>query len=382
MRRSSLLATLLAAMPAMAITTLADDDLRNIPSPGDDFDIHNGKLLAPILIPRVPGTAGNRKVQQHFVDFFASSLPDWELIWQNSTQKTPLSGNKQVPFSNLIFRRDPPGSRPGDVSRLTLVAHFDSLADPPGFLGAIDSAAPCAMLMHAARSIDEALTAKWTAQGHDGHDDDELGDEKHGVQILFLDGEEAFVKWSASDSLYGARSLAAEWESQFHTTTSLHRTSLDSISLFVLLDLLGTSEPSVPSYFLPTHWTYQNMAALETRMRALNLLETKPRTPFLFNSNKKADDFYHGGIEDDHIPFMRRGVEILHIIPSPFPSVWHKMTDDGEHLDLPTVRDWAKIVTAFAAEWLDLGHHLPKKVSRGDAWSDTAGSTYSKRTEL
>ncbi len=58
---------------------------------------------------------------------------------------------------------------------------------------------------------------------------------------------------------------------------------------------------------------------------------------------------------------MARGVEILHIIPSPFPHhLWHKMEDDGEHLDLPTCRDWSKIVTAFAMEWLDLGKHMPK----------------------
>lgn len=202
MRCTSLLAPLLVAVPALAIRELADDDLRNIPSPGDDFDIHKGKLLAPILIPRVPGTPGNVNVQQHFVDFFKYSLPKWELTWQNSTQKTPIS--KGLPFSNLVFRRDPPGSRPGDVSRLTLVAHFDSLADPPGFIGAIDSAAPCAMLMHVARSIDEALTAKWNKTEEEEQDDDGL-DEKHGVQILFLDGEEAFVKWSATDSLYGAR---------------------------------------------------------------------------------------------------------------------------------------------------------------------------------
>ncbi|NXY91581.1 QPCTL protein, partial [Alcedo cyanopectus] len=29
------------------------------------------------------------------------------------------------------------------------------------------------------------------------------------LQLLFLDGEEAFGDWSASDSLYGARHLAA-----------------------------------------------------------------------------------------------------------------------------------------------------------------------------
>lgn len=177
--------------------TLTDDDLRNIPSPGDDFDITSGKLLAPILIPRVPGTDGQLVAQKHFVDFFSESLPDWEVEWQNITSKTPVTGDKDVPFSNIIFRRDPPGAKPGQVGRLTLVAHYDSKYEPHGFIGAIDSAAPCAMLMHVARSIDEALTAKW-------RDDDGL-DEPKGVQIVFLDGEEAFAHWTETDSLYGAR---------------------------------------------------------------------------------------------------------------------------------------------------------------------------------
>ena len=58
------------------------------------------------------------------------------------------------------------------------------------------------MLMHVARSIDEALDKKWA----DEADDDGL-EERHGVQILFLDGEEAFLHWSDTDSLYGARQV-------------------------------------------------------------------------------------------------------------------------------------------------------------------------------
>lgn len=197
---SFLTAMLALASSVTGLNELADDDLRNIPSPGDDFDIHNGKLLAPILIPRVPGSEGSIKTQNHFVDFFKTSLPDWEFLWQNSTSKTPATGDEDVPFANLIFRRDPPNSQAGDVSRLTLVAHFDSKLEPKGFIGAIDSAAPCAMLMHVARSIEEALKAKWA----DGHGSDGL-EEQQGVQILFLDGEEAFVQWTDTDSLYGAR---------------------------------------------------------------------------------------------------------------------------------------------------------------------------------
>lgn len=118
-------------------------------------------------------------------------------------------------------------------------------------------------------------------------------------------------------------------------------------------------------------------------MRELGLLESKPATPFLYDSEKQADQFYRGGIEDDHIPFMARGVDVLHIIPTPFPAVWHQMSDDGEHLDMPTTRDWAKIATAFTAEWLDLGPYLPQKMAtRGEPSSETTGSIHGKRTEL
>jgi glutaminyl-peptide cyclotransferase len=187
---------------ALGLTPLSDESLRNIPIAGADFDIKTGSILAPILIPRVPGTPGSKQVQQHFVDWFATHLPKWTVSYQNSTSTTPATGGKQVPFVNIIITRDPPWTKPGDVGRLALVAHYDSKLDPPGFIGAIDSAAPCAMIMHAARSVDEALTKKWAAMENEGSQGLE---EEKGIQILFLDGEEAFVAWSDQDSLYGAR---------------------------------------------------------------------------------------------------------------------------------------------------------------------------------
>lgn len=140
---------------------------------------------------------------------------------------------------------------------------------------------------------------------------------------------------------------------------SIFRSPLSSISLFVLLDLLGSAQPQVPSYFQTTHWAYKRMAACEQRLRALGLLESTPgTTPFLLDSEKQAAAFSRGYVEDDHVPFMHRGVSVLHIIPTPFPHVWHTMQDDGEHLDMKTVRDWAMIVTAFTAEWMELDGFL------------------------
>jgi glutaminyl-peptide cyclotransferase len=107
------------------------------------------------------------------------------------------------------------------------------------------------------------------------------------------------------------------------------------------------------------------MAKAEARLRSLKQFQSSSKKPFLSEVNKKESDGWLGGaIEDDHLPFQARGVEILHVIPARFPSVWHTMADDGEHLDIPTVKDWAKLVTAFAAEWLELDGYLPSAKKR------------------
>jgi hypothetical protein len=95
-------------------------------------------------------------------------------------------------------------------------------------------------------------------------------------------------------------------------------------------------------------------------MRKLGLLETKPKGLFLPERDQPASQFGRGYVEDDHIPFLVRGVSILHVIPTPFPAFWHTMDDDAAHVDIPTVRDWAKIFSAFTAEWMDIeGDLLP-----------------------
>lgn len=192
-----------------AYTELSDTSLSSVPSGGDDYDINTGKLLAPLLIPRVPGTEGQTKAQQHFVSFFRDELPEWELVWQNSTSTTPAHGSRQIPFNNLLFRREPPwlrnSSLPGQSSLLTLVAHYDSKMTPDGFIGATDSAAPCAMLMHTARTLDALLTQKWEGMRAQADSGQDFEGRDVGIQILLLDGEEAFVRWTGTDNTYGAR---------------------------------------------------------------------------------------------------------------------------------------------------------------------------------
>lgn len=372
------LPTLILVSLSTAYTPLSDEALKAIPRPGDDFNIKNGKLLSQILQPRVPGSPGSTAVLNHFAEFFGSELPEWKVAYQNSSSKVAVLNNKEMPFVNMIATRDPPWANPGEVGYLTLVAHYDSLIKPEGFIGAIDSAAPCAMLMHTAKSLDDALTKNWAGMVEAG--DNEFEEHK-GLQILLLDGEEAFDTWSDTDSIYGARSLAAEMESTYHPALSTYHNALSTIHLFVLLDLLGSRNPKVPSYFKVTHWAYKKMADLEKRLRDHSLFRSSGSTWF-YDLDKSNDRWMGGMIGDDHVPFMARGVDVLHLIPSPFPPVWHKMSDDGEHLDMDTTEDWAVLVTAFAAEWMDLGSYMNLKLEHKRAADDSQLDKIISKTEL
>jgi hypothetical protein len=74
------------------------------------------------------------------------------------------------------------------------------------FLGATDSAAPCAMMLDLAESLNPLLDAKMKSLNEGSEDDDEIGDAT--LQLVFFDGEEAFVDWTDTDSIYGARYVA------------------------------------------------------------------------------------------------------------------------------------------------------------------------------
>ncbi|KAJ6180549.1 hypothetical protein N7519_011010 [Penicillium mononematosum] len=350
-----LLVMLLACVEAYE--KISDKTLTELLRPNNDFDIHNGALLSPILRTRVPGTPGSTAVLNHFADFFRTTLPKWSIEVHNSTATTPLSKGKEVPFRNFIATRDPPWASVGDVGRLTLVAHYDSKIEPEGFIGGIDSAAPCAIIMHAMRSIDAALEKKWSALKEQGLYD--YLDEERGLQVIFLDGEEAFKDWTATDSLYGARALATHWDDQVYPAMSEFKGPLSSISLFVLLDLLGSKSPTIQSWYETTHWAYQSLGELEKRFKTLKQFKSSSANPWFVDTEKDGHKLSPmGGIQDDHLPFLAKGVEILHLIDfasfKGFPPVWHTIDDDGEHLDLDTVEDWSMLVTAFAAEWMEL----------------------------
>jgi len=152
------------------------------------------------------------------------------------------------------------------------------------------------------------------------------------------------------------RALAAEWEKEINPAMASYGypTFLNQISLLVVLDLLGEANTTIPSRIQTTHWAYRGMSAIEQRMRNLGLLESVPPSAFLNDTGRMASQFTEASIHDDHVPFMARGVPVMPVIPNSVRPAGASGADSGENLDMSTVRDWVKIVTAFTYEWLDM----------------------------
>ena len=178
------------------------------------------------------------------------------------------------------------------------------------------------------------------------------------LQLVFFDGEEAFVQWSNEDSLYGSRHLAAKWSrapfpKQMRATckNQTQTRELDRVQLLVLLDLIGASSPKFYNYFPNTRPLFGRLVDIEKKMNELDLLEKNRRGKKSAYFSARQSFSY---IEDDHVPFLRRNVPILHVIATPFPTVWHRETDNKENLDFASIRNLQKILRVFVSEYLHL----------------------------
>ncbi|XP_040902884.1 glutaminyl-peptide cyclotransferase-like a [Toxotes jaculatrix] len=290
--------------------------------------------LRPILKERLPGTQGSLAVQQHITSTLSSLSAGWSVDLDSFQSPTPRG---QVTFTNIIATLDPSAPR-----RLLLACHYDSKVLPPDprapervFLGASDSAVPCAMILELATSLDAQLRS--------------FKQQKLPVslQLVFFDGEESFEEWTATDSLYGSRHLAERMANTPHPASSSHTTMLQAVDLFVLLDLLGGPDPLIANHFDNTARWFDRLIAAEKRLHRQGLLASHPSEQTYFRK-----DVYLGPVQDDHIPFLHKGVPVLHVIATPFPQFWHTLDDTEENMHRPTVENLTKIMAVFLAEYL------------------------------
>ncbi|KAL6938129.1 hypothetical protein ACO0RG_004668 [Hanseniaspora osmophila] len=298
-------------------------------------------LLLPFNKTRIPGSLGSFEVQTHIKDFFASLPVSWTLEEDRFAEQNHN-------FTNLIFSLNTGSLSAFSESEIeqeravgtnesffVIAAHYDSKKQPEGFIGAIDSIASCSIMMYLAFHLSDQIQQS------------PLAPLNRGIKFVFFDGEEALEEWSETDSIYGSRHLAKKW----HAEDLLGR-----IDAFILMDLLGgvkqgLRDVKVFPFFEQTVGFYNQLAEIEQRVNKLDSLKTRylePEVLAFLNYNKQDPDYLP--VEDDHIPFYKLGVPILHLIPYPFPAYWHTTEDDFEHLDISGIHKWAKMLSTFLQE--------------------------------
>jgi len=154
---------------------------------------------------------------------------NWHIEVDEFTAKTPYGAKR---MANIIATKDPHASR-----RVILSAHFDSkfFANYPynQFVGATDSAMPCALMLDLAETLNPLLEKRKERLEHDDEEDEVVAGIT--LQLVFFDGEEAFKVWTDKDSIYGARHLAENWASSYTWASQkrqfmdLQQTQLDTI---------------------------------------------------------------------------------------------------------------------------------------------------------
>ena len=137
---------------------------------------------------------------KHFTDFFTHNVSNWVISLDEFQESTPRG---KLKFTNFIATRDPPNVRPGDVGRLVVTAHYDSKWGAKGtelenFVGATDSAVPCAMLMYAALALDKVLSTR--EEELRVYDEDSLENDPIGLQVCisrqsFVLNTDNFFRW-------------------------------------------------------------------------------------------------------------------------------------------------------------------------------------------
>lgn len=189
----------------------------------------DGSVIESMMIPRYANSPGVKTVRQFITSYFANHMPNWHIERDNFTSfDTPIG---PIEFENLVFTQNVRAKR-----KIILAAHYDSKyslnersgASPDGFLGATDSAWPCALLLYLARMIDSSINI--------------ANSKDITFQVVFFDGEESIRNWTGRDSLYGSRRLAQLWKDNKQVpsgTVDAPPFNLEDIQLFILFDLLG-----------------------------------------------------------------------------------------------------------------------------------------------
>jgi len=215
--------------------------------------------------PRWPTGPGHLRAEQFLRDAFKHD----QLEEDTFTANTPIG---PVPMHNFIVRF--PGKKDGVI---VLVTHYET--NYPlrniNFVGANDGGSTTGLLMAIA---DELRPQTANGKKLDGYS----------VWLVFDDGEEAFNAWSSSDSTYGTRHLAAKWGRDG---------TLGKIKALIVADMIGDKDLDIQRESRSAGW----------------LVDLMQKAVHKFGYDKY---FFQteGPVDDDHLPFVERGVPSIDVI--------------------------------------------------------------------
>jgi Zn-dependent M28 family amino/carboxypeptidase len=215
--------------------------------------------------PRWPTGPGHLKAEAFLRDHFKHD----QLEEDTFTANTPIG---PVAMRNFIVRF--PGKKDGVI---VLATHYETNYPLKNinFVGANDGGSTTGLLI----AIADLLRAQSTGgKKLDGYS----------VWLVFDDGEEAIQDWSDSDSTYGTRHLAAKWGRDG---------TLGKIKAFLLADMIGDKDLDIQHESQSTDWLVDLVA--------------KAAKKFGYERHFFKTTM---AVQDDHLPFVRRGVPSVDVI--------------------------------------------------------------------
>jgi Zn-dependent M28 family amino/carboxypeptidase len=196
------------------------------------------------------------------------------------------------------------GVLPGTSSNVVIVAgHYDTarLKGMP-FVGANDGGSSAAELLELARVLSrrQHVLTYW---------------------LIFFDGEEALEQWSPTDSLYGSRHLADELATDGR---------LAEVRALILVDMVAGRQLHILEESNSTQW--------------LREMVLKKARQLGYASSFDGGQF---PVQDDHLPFVEKGVAAVDIIDlTPFKTYHHTAQDTADKCSPASLAIVGRVVLA------------------------------------
>ncbi|HEV8385001.1 MAG TPA: M28 family peptidase [Candidatus Acidoferrales bacterium] len=229
---------------------------------------HVEKMVA--LGPRPSGSAAIKQTQEYIrgqLKSFGCAVEE-----DNFEASTPAG---RIPMNNIV------GKIPGaSANVILLLTHYDTKR-MENFVGANDAGSSTGLMLEMARL---------------------LCGQKRGlsVWIAFLDGEEAIGEWSATDSTYGSRQMAAKLALANETRR---------IKAVLLADMIGDRNLGIRRESNSTPWLTELVWNTAKRLGYEKYFLTDTQA-----------------VEDDHLPFLKRGLPSVDLIDLDY-AAWHTPAD-------------------------------------------------------